>query len=483
MTNAGPLPRGSRKKVFMLISAIAVAVTALLAGPALADTSISGGLPSSNNFTVAAEGDAMEITITDPSAPLIQAYSASPYGASATLSSLGESLADAGAPYAPVIYGLPPLVNGLGSGGQLPTLPPLPGYVSSSYPAQPTGQEVIDGYDVAATSSGTTSVGQVSLGAQAPGAANPTMFASAQTTVNGDGSVTATAVAGADAVNFGQLFDIGNVSSTETMTVPTSGPPSLKTTVDLGTISVVGVKTGLTLDGLNVLGINTPIAVSNPVLASLNSLLAPSGVSLSLLPQMFSYTDGTTGTGSTPDPDKTLQGVTSGALQVAMQENVPSQGLVDVTYVLGRVYVSATDVAGLGSGVAPVPSTPSSTAPAVSSGSATVPAAVTSSSQSNSSTAIPATGGATTPVASTASAPSNASQSVAVAPSTAGAPSQLGAPSASTPLTETRSAAIKGPSNASIYLILVLGAIVIFAASQLVRLLAVRSTFFLGHHP
>ena len=48
--------------------------------------------------------------------------------------SLGESISDAGAPYSPSIASLPGTINGLGA-GNFPPLPPLPGYVSASYPS------------------------------------------------------------------------------------------------------------------------------------------------------------------------------------------------------------------------------------------------------------------------------------------------------------------------------------------------------------
>jgi hypothetical protein len=313
------------------------------------------------------------------------------------------------------------------------------------------------------------------LGDQPPGADNPTMFASAETTTNSDGSVTATATAGADAINFGQLFDIGNLSTTESITVPATGRPVLKSTADLGTITVLGLKNGLTLDGLNVLGVNEPIPLTSSLISIIDSVLAPSGASIAYLPQTFAYTDGTDGTGTAPDPSKTLQGVDSGALQVRFKENVPSQGLVSYTYTLGRTFVSATNMAspgssGVGSDTTLPPASPGSVGSTpVNPGSSVIGSGGTTSTGSTSADVANSGTGVSAPapapvVATPPSNPANSTSDELQHPSAIG----KGVPAG-------------GPSNASIYLLLVLGAIVAFAASQLIRLLAVRLTLFAGH--
>jgi hypothetical protein len=456
-------------------TALLLATTAGFGGVARATSSSTGG-SGSNNFNLAAEGDAMQSTLTDPSAPLIQTYSISPYGASATISSLGQTFADAGAPYAPVIYGLPGTVNGLGSGGQLPSVPPLPGYTSASYPGKPASTEVLAGYDLTATTGQTDATGKVALGAQAPGAGSPTMFASAETTANSDGSVTATATAGADVVNFGPLLDIGNVSSTETLTVPSSGKPTFQSTEDVGTVTLLGLKTGLTLPGLSFLNVNVPLPLNSSLLSVVNGLLAPSGVSLAFLPQTFTYSDGTHSTGGAPAPSKTLQGVESGALQVSINEMVPSQGAVSFIYTLGRTYVSVTNAPGFGIGGPPpvsLPLSPTSVSPAPATTSNPAPPASTAGavpSGTGGGNVTPSGAGVTQPMSS--STGSGQSPPAVAAPPPAqpsnpvgGAPAQGGG---------SHSIAAIGPSIESLYLLLVLGAIVIFLAAQLLRLLGVR---------
>ena len=119
-------------------------------GPGAADGNTgSSGAGNTNTFNLSAAANALDVLITDPSLPLAGDldYELGPWGASATVDSLGESTSDAGAPYSPSIDSLPGTINGLGA-GNLPALPPLPGYVSASYPATPTNTQEQAGYDI-----------------------------------------------------------------------------------------------------------------------------------------------------------------------------------------------------------------------------------------------------------------------------------------------------------------------------------------------
>ncbi len=305
---------------------------------------------NTNTYSLSAQANALDVLVTDPSLPLSGdlAIEAGPFGASALVNSLGESMADAGAPYAPSITSLPGVVGGLGA-GMVPPLPPLPGYVSASYPSSPSKNQTQAGYDINATASANSAKGVVSLGVQPSGSPNSTMFASAETTANNDGSVSVTADAGIDAVDFGQLFDIGNVSSTLSMTQQMGGQPTVTSNTNLGQITLLGDATGLGSGALSVLGIKTPLNLNTQVLSTLNALLGSVGVKFTYLPELFTYTDGTSSTGSTPNSGKTLQSVDSGALQISESRNIPSQGLTTVTITLGHIILSTTNTAGFAS--------------------------------------------------------------------------------------------------------------------------------------
>ncbi len=161
---------------------------------------------------------------------------------------------------------------------------------------------------------------------QPSGSPNTTFFASAETTANPDGSVTLNASAGMDLLDFGQLLDLGNVSSSLSMTQQSNQQPKVTSHTTLGTITLLGTSTGLLGKGVSALGVGVPINVNQELIGTLNTALAKTGLKLTYLPVTYTYTDGTSSTGSSPDSAKTLEAVDSGALQVTYSQNIPSQG-------------------------------------------------------------------------------------------------------------------------------------------------------------
>ena len=316
-----------------------------------ADTGNTGssGAANTNTFNLSAQANALDVLLTDASLPLSGDlnYEVGPWGASASLNSLGESISDAGAPYSPSIASLPGTVNGLAA-GNFPPLPPLPGYVSASYPSNKAAIQSQAGYDIAATAQANSSKGAVGLGVQPSGSPNTTFFASAETTANPDGSVTLNASAGMDLLDFGQLLDLGNVSSSLSMTQQSNQQPKVTSHTTLGTITLLGTSTGLLGKGVSALGVGVPINVNQELIGTLNTALAKTGLKLTYLPVTYTYTDGTSTTGSSPDSAKTLEAVDSGALEVTYSQNIPSQGQVTLSATLGRVYLSTTDTPGIG---------------------------------------------------------------------------------------------------------------------------------------
>lgn len=410
----------------------------------------STGAGNTNTYNLSAQANALDVLLTDPSLPLSGDlnYEVGPWGASASVNSLGESISDAGAPYSPSIASLPGTVNGIGA-GNLPPLPPLPGYVSASYPSNKAAIQSQAGYDIAATAGANTAKGAVGLGVQPSGSPNNTFFANAQTTANSDGSVTLSASAGMDVLDFGQLLDLGNVSSSLSITQQANQQPKVTSQTTLGTITLLGQSTGLLGTGLSVFGVGVPIDLNAELIGPLNTALAQSGIKLTYLPVTYTYTDGTTSTGSSPSSSKTLQAVDSGALQVTFSQNFPSQGQVTLTATLGRVYLSTTNTPGFG------PTTGNS---GVITGNSGTPVAPPSSSPAavvgNTGTVTGNSGPPpTTPSTPTVAPPNPATHALASGPAY---------------LVE------HGPPIESIYLVLVLAALALLLASQAARYLAVR---------
>lgn len=454
--------------------AVAVLLAAVITTGSEADAQVGPSMGSSqvnpNSYSLTAEADAFETTVVDKALPLITTASASPIGASATIDALGQSLADAGAPYSPLAFSLPPLVNGLTGGSQAPSLPPLPGYVSSTYPENPSNCHTQAGYALCAKTGETSSSGEAEMGATQPGTTRGQIFASANATANSDGSVTVSGSTGIDLLNFGALFDIGNVSSTAEIDEQASQHPVITTNTKLGTITLLNIPTGVSGGAFSLLGVGSAIPLSTAVLPALNALLAPGGISLTYLPATYTYTDGSTTTG-TPDNSRTIQGLDSGGLQITETKNLPSQGDVTTQFTLGRVHLLATDSAG-----AP----PGGLAPGGSgSGLDSASPDTTAMSSISPSDSFGAPGGASSVTAVTEGAPTASSPTIAVAPGGSGqsvvTPTRPGSPARSS-LSADR-AASGGPSGESSYLILIVAALAALGGSQLIRLLGVRLAF------
>jgi len=293
----------------------------------------------SGDYDLGAVASMLDIHIADASLPVTQTVDASPYGASISMSSTGVVKADAGAPYAPFGYSLPSTITGLGS-GNLPSIPPFPGYVAASYPAAASNEQKTGGYELVATTAEHSALGQVKLGNQQVGSSDSTGYAVAQSLAKDDGTVTVSGAAGAAPLSFGGVFDLGRVASVLTMTKSQTGKPTVSGTTDLGTVTLASTFTsGVRGNGTLLAG--RPVAVTPSSIETLNSALAPYGMKLSYLPRTYGYADGTTSTGAEPIQSKTVRTINSGALQVTVRQKVPTQGIVDVVYTLGRVTLSA----------------------------------------------------------------------------------------------------------------------------------------------
>lgn len=453
----------------ILLAGVVVGLVLAPSSPARADDSVSASNP--NIYALAAESVGIETVINDPSLPLNTTVDVGGYGASASLTSLGQSMADAGAPYSPYLYSLPGTVDGL-SPNQLPYIPEPAGYVTSSYPTNASNTQAQGPYSISAQSQPSSSLGTVRLGIQQAAANDSTVQASAQTVANPDGSVHVQATTGVDMLNVGGLVDLGNVTSTETLDEKGSAAPTVTGSTNLGTVTLIGQPTGIVGGALDIFGAGVPIPLKTSILPLLNQLLAGAGVSVDYVPASYTYTDRSTSTGN-PDPSKTIQAVESAGLRVTTKQNVRSQGLVTVTYTVGRVYVSAVDTAApdLGSSL----DSGSSAAVASDQGTSTGPTGDTASGVRTQDT------GASTPGLSGAGATGSLSPSLATSAPGGSISSELGsagtgaypgaggaAPSRMARVT------LAGLSGTSFYLALILVALVVVGSAQVIRLLGVR---------
>ncbi len=446
MTDHLSAPGRRGQRAIAGLGALAIAALGTLA---LTDSVAHAEAPT--DFELIAGASALDIHIVDQSLPVTQTVDASPYGATAALSSSGVVRADAGAPYAPFGYSLPSTVTGVGQ-GSLPAIPPFPGYVSASYPANAVDEQKTGGYEISARTAERSALGSVRLGNQQVGSDQSTGFAVAQAFTNDDGTVTTGGAAGASAFSFGGVLDIGRVSSVLSMTKSPDGKPVITGNTDLGTVTLASnFPSGVKNDGSLVLG--QPIALTPSSITALNDGLKPFGLELAYLPRTYTYTDDSTSTGAAPDAKKAIRSIVSGALQVTARQDVPSQGTVDVVYTFGRITLSATNGGSSLSGADVVDETVAAVPPALSD----------------------ALGGATGAVDGvTGVIPPGAGGLPSAAGSLPGAVPTVDLSPASSPSAQLSLAGRAAAHGEGAYLMLVLAGLGALGAAQLVRFFAVR---------
>jgi hypothetical protein len=313
-----------------LTSLVAAGIAAFSIGSAHADDVQQ---TNDNRYSLTAEGDGMYYEITDQSLPATTTVAFSPYSSQADTNSQGASNAFAGLPYlGKFAETLPGTVNGL-AGGNFPPLPPFPGYVATSYPGKKEAKQSQGPYLVSASSSQYASHATAGSGVSPnAGQTNQQVFSTAAVIANADGTVSAKATAGVDAVSVGPV-DILNFSSSETITSDGKGEPKVVSQTNLGTIQVLGFKLGIDQDGFTVLGAKLPLPTKT-ILDNINTVLGGQGLEISVIPGDKKVDRGS---GATT--------VTSGGLRITSVRDVPTQGPVTVVYTFGRATVSAANFA------------------------------------------------------------------------------------------------------------------------------------------
>ena len=304
---------------FLVVASLGVAT------PAHADEASDGS--GSAFFSLAAGAAPVGVQYFDGGAPVIpgDVVYASVATTRAAVDSIGNSAALAGGPYlgdnVPALMGA---ANALGPAG--PVLPPYPFMAVSQYPTAPKSVQDSGPRHLSANSSPDASEAVAQIGL-AQG--NPAVLATASSSKTAHDPATGALSAVADGVvsvfSLGPTLTIGQVVSHAEVSGQPGATPTKKTTLSIGSLTVMGTLVGLTDNGL------APVP-GTPKTADINSLtkqLAAAGISLGLLPG-----------------DETANSIESAALVVGFVKDMPGHGLVKVQVILGRVTAKAESSAG-----------------------------------------------------------------------------------------------------------------------------------------
>lgn len=340
--------------------------------------------------------------------------------AQAVVNAFGDSRAYAAYPYPGDIV---LTAHGL-SQGAAPKYP----LIAQSDPTQPNSDVTAGPYALHARSSDDAS----SAVAQAAGGGGNVSVGTTQSTAtaaheSGTGAVNAEADTTSEGLSIAGVLSIGRVHSHAQMTAVLGAPVKRSSDTEVANVAVGGQQVGLTDKGLVLGGTDVPL----PPDSTADAMLKAAGVEVHYLA-----------------PIQTDTSTVAPGFSVSVQQNVPGVGETTVSYVFGQASASAQ-----ATGAPPPSSGPVSTGMLSGSGAAAAPSAPPSGAFDTAAAgAVPSTGRIS------GSPP-------AAAPVTAGAPGT----SSSFAL-----AGAAGPSSASLYLVIAGGAIVMVAAAQLFRILAVR---------
>jgi hypothetical protein len=407
---------------------------------------------ASASYTLVADAEPVLLTVLDGQAPLVPGgvdlLDLSPVSAQSELDSLQQGTAFAGSPdFGSFVDSLPGTVSGLLSGAG-PPLPAVPGTVASSSNV-PTDQETLGPYEISAKTSSVESQAAALVGASASTGLSGAE-ATADTVINPDCSVTSTATSHISLINLGTLMDLGDISTTTTVTEQPGGQPVISTTMSLGTFTlpILGPN-GLTDKGFTVAGLTVP----SPVQTIFKALSTALGSTVNL-----QYLPATTTTQLLHSGTITGEGVESAALKMTFTPDVPTQGKVPVSLIVGRTFVSV-DNAAQSTGAADSGSGSDLGVTGASTDSGSLGSGVSGLSTSDLSGSL---GSGSTGTGSTGSTSTQTGTGIPSGSSAQSLPS-LG-----------RLVSKIGPSGESLYLILVLGGLAALGGSQLLRLLAIR---------
>jgi len=406
-----------RLLAFVTAFALSMAVPLMTAAATVRSTG-AGASPRSWSAQAAADGTRIEVVVND-FLVVSNIVDAGGPATQAVVNAFGDSRAYAAYPY-PGEIAL--TAHGLSQGAA----PPYP-LIAQSDPTQPKTDVAAGPYELHARSTDDTS----SALAKASGGGGDVAIGTTQSSASAvhdtkTGAVSAVADTTAEGISVAGVLSIGRVHSHAQMAATLGAPATRSSDTEAADVNVGGQQVGLTDKGLVLAGTDIPL----PPDSTANALLSSAGIAVHYLA-----------------PSTTPTSTVAPGFAVSTQQNVPGVGDTTVTYVFGQAVASA-QVTG-------------AVAPTEQAGSSVVPP--------TGGTAPPSTSGpASAPVTST-STPStgllNQPPSQASPPETAPAPS---ATNGYTLVTSSR------PSSESFYLVIAAGAIVMVAAAQLFRILAVK---------
>ena len=420
--------RARRASTVVAVAAVAVGVAGTLAAHGQSELTAFEATASAEGVRigVAAPNFAVVDQLADVGAPVAQS----------AVDGLGNSKAFASNPYPGelVITG-PGLLAGLTG---LPNPGNYPLYVATSYPTAPAAKISQPGYELSAKSADASSEALASSG----GLPADTSIAAARATAISHRSATsatvsAEAASAADAVSLsGGALRIGAVRATAKVSRRPGSPITRSSSLSIDGVSISGQAVGISDKGLVVAGTTTPIADHDPLAQALEQ----ANISVRYVKAVS-------------DPD----GVVSPGLVVSQRQQVPQGPTLFLTYVFGRAVAHASLASAT---AAPVGVVQIAGAPPLGEGESPM-----------------ATRGTDAGVGIGVAAAASPAAQAAPAPRVARGTPVPGAETtaAATPARALSRAADKGgPSSTSIYVILIIGAVIAFGGGQLFRRLGVR---------
>lgn len=448
------------RRTLRLAAAFGVLATVVLATSVAGGVEAPGGPPS---YEAVASAEGVRVSFGAPGFLAVETFidGGGPVSQS-VIDGLGNSQAFASLPYpGDLAISGPGLLSGVTG---LPSPPAYPFYVNSSYPTTQEAKFAQPGYELVArsaeqSSEGTTSAGG-SSGESGIGVTKTRAVTSRDATT---GTVTAEATGAADLINVGGVLRIVNAKAMARVTRAPGAEPMRESTFSIGAVTISGQSVVVSEKGFTIGPSNTPIPPDNPLIQALEQ----ARIHVVYL-------------GAQNNPD----GVVSPGLVVTQEAQFPGGPLMVVRYVFGRMSARATvsgspiaiggelPVAAGGNGFTEQPG-PSSSAPVESVGPApSEPVA------GDPSTPAGQGIGELAPVGTSGPAAGSGYEGEAGAPADPGTWSDAGSPTApvaqgaSSPIADQQPAS--GPSAKSVYLILVLGALVSLGGGLLIRVLGVK---------
>jgi len=434
---------------------IGLAVLALPAGSSSAQGSDGTG-GGSVSFDAASSAEAANLSMNIPGFPVSStAVDGGGPTAQATLSSLGTSQGYAAFPDpGSLVVSLPGLVAGLAASGavglppvKLPTLPPYPFDVSSDSNHAPSVSIGSGPYNISATSSSTSTQSSATAGLELDAVGNVALIRSTASAVqDSDGSVVASATSDMQGLTVGPLT-IGELTTTATETLDQYGDLTPTSSMSISGLSIGGLGVALTGPGFDVLG----GIYSLPINSTLDKLLNAAHITVSVVQEQ---TFGST--------------VVSPALQISGPVKIPSPlatGTSTYTLTIGDTSATLTSQTAPGADVSSGDVGGSGVTP---DGSASLGSSSSPSTFSSGTGSFAGTSGSIGQIGSSTAGIS--------AEGTQGSqPNRSPSAAAVTREPQSERVAFENFDIRSIFLVLALSAILVWAAGLLVRVIGVRT--------